>query len=68
PPDDLPATDPNVNPDAAIIASHSRGIAPNVNIATEITGLSRDEVAMKANLEVLRTEHEMTGTLLDTVA
>jgi flagellar basal-body rod protein FlgC len=68
PPPDLPASDPNVNPEAAVIASHSRSIAPNVNIATEITGLSRDQIALQANAEVIRTEHEMAGRLLDTVA
>ncbi len=43
------------------------GEGSNVDLAREMVGLVRDEVAYAANAAAIRTQAEMVGTLLDTV-
>lgn len=42
--------------------------APNVDFIREMVGLLETKAAFKANLAVIRTQDEMTGGLLDTIA
>ena len=41
---------------------------PNVDLTEEIVGLTEIKAAFKANLAVIKTEDEMMGALLDTLA
>ena len=42
--------------------------APNVDLATELVNLTETKIAFKANVSVIKTQDQMIGDLLDTLA
>lgn len=53
--------DPNANEDGVVAR-------PNVDLAEEFVGMIQDSAQFRASAAVIRTEDEMTGELIDSVA
>jgi flagellar basal-body rod protein FlgC len=56
------------DPQSAYANSDGMIAVPNVDLATEVVNATITETVFKANLSVIRTQDEMLGELLDTLA